>query len=167
MYYTNKNDSWWNDYFAWLRGTKEFPVAPSPLSFVTRALAAGRLVLGLLPLSLAVLGFAQFLRLCRPGNDARGIAQFSQALVFPVIVIFNAAGIIWMTLQIPVPSYMKASYFLVSMPAVAAFIALGTNVIETRRKVRIVIALGLGALAGLSVADVLQIASSLTVKALF
>jgi 4-amino-4-deoxy-L-arabinose transferase-like glycosyltransferase len=160
-YFTDKDDSWWNDYFAWLRGTKEFPVAPPPLSVVTRALSAGRVLFGLLPLSLAILGFAQCLRLCRPGNDARGIAESAKAFVFPIMVLFNAAGIIWMTLQVPVPSYMKASYFLVSMPAAAAFVALGTNSIEGKRSIRMVVACAVGALAGLSIADILRIASSL------
>jgi hypothetical protein len=159
-YFTDKNDPWWNDYFAWLRGTKEFPVAPSPLSVVTRMLAAGRILFGLFPLSLAALGFVHCLRLCRPGNDPREITQSPTALVFPIVAIFNAAGIIWMTLQVPVPSYMKASYFLVSMPAAAAFVALGTNSIEGKRSMRITVACAVGALAVLSAADVLHIALS-------
>jgi hypothetical protein len=161
MYYTNKDDRWWNGYYAWLRGESEFPIAPSPLSVVTRVLSAGRLVFGLLPLTLGALGFAQCLRLCWPGNDSRGIVQSAKALVFPVIVVFNAAGIVLMTLRLPVFSFMKASYFLVSMPAAAAFIALGTNIIEDKRRIRMISACGLGVLAGLSTADVLHIASSL------
>jgi hypothetical protein len=164
MYFTNKDDRWWNDYFAWLRGTREFPTAQSPLSAVTPTLSAGRLVFGLVPLSLAALGFAQCLRLCWPGNDSRGVAQSAQAFVFPMIAIFNAAGIIWITLQVPVFSYMKASYFLASMPAAAAFVALGTNIIEDKRSIKMVVACGVGVLALLSAADVVHIASSLTFR---
>jgi hypothetical protein len=53
--------------------------------------------------------------------------------VFPVMLFFNAIGIIYLVVKAPVYSSMKASYFLNSLSAFSVFIALGIQEIEKRK----------------------------------
>jgi hypothetical protein len=117
---------WWRDYFSWLRGGAAFPSSTIPLSILTRTITAGLLICGLIPLVLILSGFVRcmFTIISKP-TDKTVMLQ-----VFPVMLFFNAVGIIYLVLKAPVYSSMKASYFLNSLPAFCVFAANGVQDIE-------------------------------------
>jgi hypothetical protein len=64
--------------------------------------------------------------------------------IFPVLFIANAAGIIAFTRKLPFYSAMKASFFLISLPAFAILVGLGVMVCENRPTLKWAIAIIFG-----------------------
>lgn len=131
LYFTDWDKGWWSQYWAWRTGDSTFPEAQIPLSTVTRTLAAGLLVLGLMPLFMFLAGMIGSVRKFPTGADS--CVRIDKYLPLLILVTGNAALVIWLTLKAPVFSSMKASYFLVSLPALAVFTAQGVQFFEKRR----------------------------------
>ena len=73
------------------------------------------------------------LRMTWAEHNWRETAKLS---IFPVVLISNAAGIIALAMKLPVYSTMKASYFLVSLPAFAYFLSSGVMAMEKHKILR-------------------------------
>jgi hypothetical protein len=56
LYFLDSNKVWWNQYYAWLRGERNFPGDNPSMSILTKAEGAVLISLGLLPLTLIILG---------------------------------------------------------------------------------------------------------------
>jgi hypothetical protein len=123
---TRGRSVWWTQYFDWMRGDAAFPTSAIPISITTRIISAGLLVCGMVPLVLILAGFARciFVTVTAPSFETVKLQAF------PIMVCFNAIGVIYLVCKAPVYSSMKASYFLNSMPAFSAFIAVSVQRIE-------------------------------------
>jgi hypothetical protein len=134
--FLDRNDPWWQSYTSWYRGEGTFPGKNPSLSLITRSSAAGLILLGLVPLTLLLLGCF----LCVSGKWKRlfelNPAQRASMSLFPVLVGFNIAGIIALTMRLPVYNAIKPSYFLNSMSAFIVFIALGVTFLEKNKILR-------------------------------
>ena len=133
LYFMDANQAWWGHYYCWLRGEKNFPGDNYAISKITLLEGSALITLGLVPLMLAILGIYPY---CITGLKAykkSNWLEVAKMSIFPVLFISNAAGIIAITLKLPVFSTMKASYFLGSMPAFAVFLGNGVMTCEKRR----------------------------------
>ena len=84
--------------------------------------------------------------------------------IFLVLFLFNAAGIIALTLKSPVYSSMKATYFLGSLPAFSVFLGLGIMAWERHRTFRRILAFVFGGLFLLTALHIVHIAHSIGFK---
>jgi hypothetical protein len=160
LYFTDANISWWEDYYAWLRGEGDFPGDNPSRSRLAMSVGSGVIALGLFPLFLTILGVLSYLKTYLTAlPSSNGYAGKIKMSVFPVLFICNAAGIIAVTLRLPVYSAMKASYFLISMPAFAVFIALGIMALENWIVLKMAVSVVLGALFALVSFHILHILS--------
>jgi hypothetical protein len=87
------------------------------------------------PLVLIIIGFFRcfLLIISKPTHET------IKFYAFPIMLFFNAIGIIYLVLKAPVYSSMKASYFLNSLPAFSVFIALGIQEIGKKWIIRFII----------------------------
>ncbi|HYV26609.1 MAG TPA: hypothetical protein VFA77_03690, partial [Candidatus Eisenbacteria bacterium] len=113
-----------------------FPGRNPSLSRWTTLYAAGLIWLGLVPLALVLVGGF----LCVSGKwktlfKASPVHRASLSL-FPVLLGFNLAGIIALTLRLPVYNSIKPSYLLNAMPVFMIFIALGLMLLEKNKILR-------------------------------
>lgn len=125
IYYQDTNLEWWSHYYSWLRGETYFPGINPSISNLTKFLGGGLILLGLCPLLLMMNGFYIYLRdylIVWTKANGTDIVKMS---IFPVLLFANSAGIIALTLRLPVYSAMKATYFLNSLPVFAVFLGLG------------------------------------------
>ena len=131
-FFTDKNDVWWKGYYEYLQGHSAFPSPPIPISNFTRIISAALLVAGIVPLVLIAIGFFRG-TLTTVSMATRETVKLQ---MFPIMLFFNAVGIIFLVLKAPVYSSMKASYFLNSLPALAVFIAIGIQSIEKNIRIK-------------------------------
>jgi 4-amino-4-deoxy-L-arabinose transferase-like glycosyltransferase len=129
LYFVDKNRPWWAAYFGWLRGERSFPGDNTSLPMPARAAAAVLIALGLVPLSFMAAGGYACARAWRRKDEA-------PLMMFPALLLANAAGIAALAARLPVFSAVKASYFLVSLPAFAVLLALGLMLFEERRAMK-------------------------------
>ena len=134
--FLDANGDWWQHYYSWYRGEEPFPGKNPSLSRVTMFSAAGLILLGLVPLALALVGGF----LCVSGKwktlfEASPVQRASLSL-FPVLFGFNIAGIIALTVRLPVYNSIKPSYLLNAMPAFMIFIALAAMLLEKNKILR-------------------------------
>ena len=161
--YLDSNSDWWIHYFGWYRGEEGFPGRNPSLSDRTILEASGLIVLGIFPAVLMLAGFCLSVKYAIIGGGplqptpAQGIC-FG---MFPVLVVFNAVGIIALTLRLPVFNSMKPSYFLGAMPAFAIFLALGLMPWERNETVKRVVIVAFSALFMLAILHVLHIVSAI------
>ena len=159
--YLDSNRDWWQRYYAWYRGQGPFPGRNPSLSGLTILSGDGLILLGLVPLVLVAIGFA----LCVSGRWSRLFqatpAQSAALSLFPTLLAFNAAGVIALTLRLPVYNAMKPSYFLISTPALMIFLALGAALCEKRAVIKWILSILLGALFALAITHVLHIVLSM------
>jgi hypothetical protein len=152
---------WWQRYYSWYRGQGPFPGRNPSLSGLTILSGDGLILLGLVPLVLVAIGFA----LCVSGRSSRLFqvtpAQSAALSLFPTLLAFNAAGVIALTLRLPVYNSMKPSYFLISTPALMIFLALGAALCEKRAAIKWILSILLGALFALAITHVLHIVLSI------
>ena len=161
LLYMDANPPWWKHYYAWLRGEEPYPGPNPSLPGLTRFLGAGLLTLGLVPVFLVAAGFVVCCR--RMGTAWRsggGVAGVELSL-FPTLFACSAAGIVLLSIRLPVYSMVKASYLLVALPAFAVFLALGVMSCESRAALRRAISAALGVQCLLAAAHVVQIAAAL------
>jgi hypothetical protein len=134
--FLDANGDWWQHYYSWYRGEEPFSGKNLSLSHVTMFSAAGLILLGLFPLALVLVGGF----LCVSGKwktsfEASPVHRASLSL-FPVLLGFNIAGIIALTVRLPVYNSIKPSYLLNAMPAFMIFIALGVMLLEKNKILR-------------------------------
>jgi 4-amino-4-deoxy-L-arabinose transferase-like glycosyltransferase len=155
--FLDSNQRWWEHYYRWYRGTDSFPSEPLPLSRFTMLEASGAITLGLLPLTLTLIGIGYSL-----GSKSRAFANPEPAertimIMFPVLLAFNVAGAIALTLRLPVYNAMKPSYLLNSTPALMVFLAVGVALIEKNTQLKRIVLLSFAALFVLVIVHVLHI----------
>lgn len=144
--FLDANGDWWQHYYSWYRGEEPFPGKNPSLSHVTKFSAAGLILLGFVPLALVLVGGF----LCVSGKwktlfKASPVHRASLGL-FPVLLGFNIAGIIALTVRLPVYNSIKPSYLLNAMPAFMVFIALSVMLLEKNKVLKRVTLVASGAL---------------------
>ncbi len=163
IYFSDKNNDWWDKYFGWLRGEVTFPDS-IPLSTLTHFTGSALIALGLVPLVFILIGAYRVtfgdagIRKEMNQESAAGIQ------VFPVLFLFNAAGIIALAMKSPVFSSMKAVYFLGSLPAFAVFLGYGLMSCEKHRILKGMIIFVFGCLFALVAFHIVSIAHSLNFR---
>ena len=158
--YLDASHTWWIRYYSWYKGSGPFPGKNPSLSPLTVLTGRGLLVLGLFPLALALAGFG----LCVTGKwdmlFKATPAQSVSLMMFPVLLVFNAAGIIALTLRLPVYNSMKPSYLLNSTVSFMLFLALGILLCEKSKILKRTIYMTSGTLFTLAVAHILHIVAA-------
>ena len=144
---------WWESYYGWYRGEGPYPGGHPDLPGSTRALAAGLFVLGLVPAALMAMGSG--LVLTQRWRRVPGLVPLG------VLLAFNAAGVIALTLRLPVFNAMKPSYLLISTPSFAILLAVGAAQWERHLFVRRGLAITFGALFAVAAAHVAQVTAAM------
>lgn len=119
------------------------------------------MLLGLVPLVLVVSGLVLGVSGRWSGLFQATPAQSAALSLFPTLLAFNAAGVIALTLRLPVYNAMKPSYFLISTPAFMMFLALGAMLCERHTVIKWTLSILLGALFALAITHVLHIVLSI------
>jgi len=156
-YVTDRNDTWWRQYFLWMNGKNYFPHTLNPISNFTLLITAGLLILGLVPLGLIIVGLAICLHKIIYYNSSKLKYEAIKLQAFPLILAFNSLGIILLVNKFPVYDSMKASYFLNSLPSFCVFIALGIQSIEKRLWIKPLVITAFYAIMLLAWMDIYQI----------
>jgi hypothetical protein len=155
--FLDSNRTWWSHYFAWYRGEETFPGPNTAVSTLTLLEAQGMIVLGVFPTALGLMG----LYYCITGkwqglvNTDPKVALLMNA--FPVLLAANVAGVIGLTLRLPVYNSIKPSYLLSSMPAMMIFLAVGLGSLEKNVLAKRAACLAFSALFSLVVLHIGQI----------
>lgn len=142
--FMDSNTAWWRQYFAWANGLRRYPGDNPSMSRLTLLEGSSLITLGLFPLILGIIGCFQYYCRLRNFLDKANWIEVAKLSIFPVLLITNAAGIITLTLRLPYYSAMKASYFLISLPAFAILVALGIMACENRPTLKRAIAIIFG-----------------------
>lgn len=157
--FEDSNGNWWRHYYGWYRGEEAFPDENTTLPDLTYLEAAGLITLGLCPLLLMLIGFYHCVKsTIQEGGlvQANPIQRIGLGM-FPVLALFNAAGIVALTLRLPCFNSMKPSYFLGAMPACMIFLSLGIMRCERNEKMKQAIRLTFGALFALAIIHILHL----------
>jgi hypothetical protein len=125
--FLDKETAWWEHYFRWYRGEDGYPGNNPAMPGFASLTGSALIALGIFPFGLMLAGgYFAFSRRGEGCGSSAGIC----IVMFPLLVLLNTAGIIAMTLKLPVYCSMKPSYFLNSMSAFALFQAIGINRFE-------------------------------------
>jgi hypothetical protein len=143
LQFMDSNTVWWYQYFSWLNRQEIFPGANHSMSNVTILEGSTLITLGLFPLLLGIYGFINYYI---NSSGQHNWIETTKMSIFHVLFIGNAAGIIAVTSRLPVYSHMKASFFLVSLPAFAIYLSLGVMACENRQALKWAIIIIFGAL---------------------
>src|SRR5438094_2778743 len=159
--FLDANGDWWQHYYSWYRGEGPFPGKNPSLSRVTVFSAAGLILLGLVPLVLVLIGGF----LCVSGKwktlfKASPVHRASLSL-FPVLLGFNIAGIIALTMRLPVYNSIKPSYLLNAMPAFMIFIALALMLLQKAKILKGLMLVALGTFFNVVTVHMLHIVFSI------
>lgn len=160
LHFLDSNKCWWNHYYGWLKGKEKYPGDNLSLSPLTKITGVGLVTLGLFPFILILSGFYHFARSWKGWQKGKGL-DMAKMGIFPTLLLSNTAGIIALAIQWPVYSSMKASYFLISLPAFAAFLGLGLMLCEKNKKLKYTVVIIFCLLFGLVGVHILQIVHSL------
>jgi len=159
--FMDSNTAWWRQYFGWQNGLKRFPGDNPSMSKLTKLEGSSLITLGLFPLLLSFIGFIDYyINYIKLYPKYKWI-ETTKMSIFPALLICNAAGIIAVTSNIPVFSHMKASFFLVSLPAFAIYLSLGVMACENRSTLKWAITIIFGALFVIVFLHILHILSFL------
>jgi len=145
----------WVAYYSWIRGEQPFPgvIGWTPLTHFS---GSAMIALGLIPLALMLAGLARWaIKTAR----TRSAADIGLA-IFPVLLLTNAAGIVYLTMRSPVFSSIKPTYLLNCLPAWAVLIGWGWEALEPHARSRRVAAIALVALFALVTLHVLMIVAA-------
>ena len=134
--FMDSNTAWWRQYFGWQNGEQRFPGDNHSMSKLTILEGSALITLGIFPIFLGFIGFTCYYATHRKLFSKYEWIETTKMSIFPVLLISNAAGIIAVTLNMPVFSTMKASYFLVSLSAFAIYLSLGVMVCESRNTLK-------------------------------
>ena len=157
----DSNTAWWRRYFGWQDGLMSFPEANHSMSKLTLLEGSALITLGLFPLLLGFIGFFDYYIKYIKSYAQHKWIETTKMTIFPVLFICNAAGIITVTSRLPVYSHMKASFFLVSLPAFAIYLSLGVMACENRPTLKWAIMIIFGALFTMVFWHILHILSFL------
>jgi hypothetical protein len=151
--------SWWEEYSSWYEGEGPFPERPLQLPALTRLSSAGLILMGMVPFVTVLIGVycyakGRWVDLLKPAAANRVIVG-----TLPVLFLFNTAGVIALTLRMPVFNAMKASYLLNSTPAFMVFLGIGTMCCEQISVLKRMLFLFYGALFLLVTVHILHIVS--------
>jgi hypothetical protein len=146
LYFLDANTVWWDQYYNWLVRKGPFPEDRPAISAITRYEGSALITLGLFPLAFVILGGYSYLRGRGPLPTPSDAALAAKMAIFPPLLLSNVAGLVALTVKLPVYSAMKASYFLNSLPALAVFLGLGVMSVEKRPSFKLLTALIFGAL---------------------
>lgn len=128
--------AWWDYYYPWLRGEAGYPyisdsssnqVKDNPLSGYTHLLGAMLLTLGLIPMSFLVIGLCKAILSIMRFGKAEDVTSSTSLIIFSILIMFNVAGIIYLTIEAPVFSSMKALYLMNSVSAFSAMTGIGLD----------------------------------------
>lgn len=157
--FEDSNGNWWRHYYGWYRGEEAFPGENTTLPDLTNLEASGLITLGLFPLLLMLIGFYHCVKYPIQGGDLVQATPTQRIglSMFPVLALFNAAGIIALTLRLPCYNSMKPSYFLSAVPAYMIFLSLGIMLCEKNEKIKRVIRMTFSALFVLAIIHVLHL----------
>jgi hypothetical protein len=147
--FLDANKAWWRHYRAWYLGQDLYPGKnPSPSGLAVLS-GRGLILLGLGPLALIFFGLYRYV--CGKWSEviSRAPALECCLTMLPVLLASNAAGVIALTLRLPVYNSMKPSYLLNSMPAFMVFLALGLMSCEQSKILRRTLTVAFGALYSL------------------
>src|SRR5947207_8726239 len=159
--FLDANGDWWQRYYSWYRGEGPFPGKNPALSRVTMFSAAGLILLGLVPLVLVLIGgFLYVSGKWKILFRASPVHRASLSL-FPVLLGVNIAGIIALTVRLPVYNSIKPSYLLNAMPAFMIFIALAVMLLEKDKILRRTTLVASGALFAFVIVHMLHIVFSI------
>jgi 4-amino-4-deoxy-L-arabinose transferase-like glycosyltransferase/lysophospholipase L1-like esterase len=131
--FTDGSEQYWAAYYRWARGQDEFPAIDPALSRFTRGTSIILVMLGLPFLCLLLGGFGCAGAHLRRRDDNTNPLDAAKLSIFPVLLAFNVAGVIYLTSRLPSFASMKATYFLNSMPAFAVLTGLGIMAIQKYR----------------------------------
>ena len=132
LWFMDSNTDWWRQYFAWGNGLRRFPGDNRSMSRLTLFEGSALITVGLFPLILAMVGCFQYYERLRNFFSQANWLEIAKVSIVPILLLSNAAGIIAHTLKMPFYSAMKASFFLISLPAFAILVGLGVMVCENR-----------------------------------
>lgn len=157
--FMDSNVDWWNHYRGWYRGEEAFPGENPSLSDLTILEVAGLITLGLYPLFLILIGVYDCVKYFLLG---RGWVQNAPSEriclgMFPILALFNAAGIIALTLRLPSYCTMKSAYFLGAAPAYMIFLGLGIMRCEKNKMIKRATLAIFGMLFALAIVQILHI----------
>ena len=128
LYLTKENatdNAWWYDYYDYLHGKKPWP-GTGGVSNKTLTLGSATLLMALAVTLLMLLGFILTI-FSSPRDSGGGGALRAKLLIFPVLILFNLAGVLQAAISFPIFSSMKAAYLLNSSSAFAVFAALALD----------------------------------------
>lgn len=155
--FLDADTGWWKHYYRWYRGEEGYPGENPSLSHFTSLAGFGLIGMGLVPLVLILLGFVCCVTGRWSGVKQATVSQRISMSMFPVLAVFNAAGVIALTMKLPVYNSMKASYFLNSTPAFMVFLGLGVMRCERNATVKRIVAVTFGGLFTLATLHILHI----------
>lgn len=140
LQFTDHDIIWWSRYYNYLQGKENIWPGIS-LSRGTWLIGSGLIFMGLMPLLLAVLGFLGSLfgkwGVMHKGKDWIDTSKIS---MFPILFISNAVGVILVAMKYTTFSFLKATYFLNSLSALAVFLGVGVMLLDRGRVMRYIIA---------------------------
>jgi hypothetical protein len=131
--YLDTDSGWWDRYYDWYRGKGAFPGENHGQSRITRWCGSSLETLGLVPLALVMIGLCRYFR-GKKAFLAESAARTEVVLtLLPLLFLCNAAGIVALTLKLPVYNSIKASYLLNSVPFFMVFMGFGAGWAEKSR----------------------------------
>lgn len=128
--------AWWYDYYDYLHGKHEWPGLKG-ISRPTLLIGSLLLAMALVPTFLMVVGFFNSItggRGLQTKENKRAVS--AKLFIFPVLALFNIAGVVQAARSFPIFSSMKAAYFLNSTTAMVLFFALGVEFLFKGRSSR-------------------------------
>ena len=146
IYFMDSSTTWWHQYFSWQKGQGVFPGPNYSMPKLIFLEGSALIALGLFPLLLSFIGFIDYYVKYIKSYAQHKWIETTKMTIFPVLFTCNAAGIIAVTSRLPVYSHMKASFFLVSLPAFAIYLSLGVMACEFRPIIKWAITIIFGAL---------------------
>jgi cysteine synthase A len=160
IYFLDPNRGWWRQYYDWLRGEGAYPGPNAAMSRGTKVEGAALVMLGLVPLGLMGLGFLTCSRKVWNGwGGGDGVAGAVMS-VFPTLLLANAAGVVALSLRLPVYSAAKATYLLASLPAFAVFLAEGLARCEGSARMKWAVTAVLGILMIVASVHILRVVAA-------
>ena len=157
--YVDHVNGWWKCYYQWLRGERSWPTLRQ-FNPNSKRMGSLLITMGLVPLLMAITGFVLLMKKIVAFLKAQKQATLAELLLFPLLFVTNAGGVIALALRAPVFSAMKAQYFLNSLPSFAVFIGFGANFCEPYRFVKWLIIMLYCSLFGLVTLHIFQLAAS-------
>jgi len=130
--------AWWITYFQWLKGETPAPPAFKTTTPFVAATGSTLIALGLVPLVFVITGLVRLVHTVKDSLATRRWDDTLSLQPFVVLLLLNLAGIVQLTIRLPVFCAMKGSYLLPSLPSLGVLLALGIMTWESHRTFRFV-----------------------------